>query len=130
MTAWGVGSSVSSSPTIQSYQTADFQAGVKQADSVGISAHSILPFRSLVTVAFFQPDFGVPSLHRKIPFPAAGCGGSMPSGRPGMAVWKLSQAATISGSTRAPRTDRSIRLAHRATVRLRCLAAADLRRLL
>jgi hypothetical protein len=79
----GGGSSVHTRPTIQSYQTADFQAGVKQADSVGILAHFIPPFRSLVIVAVFQPDFDFPSLHRKIPFPAACCGGSMPSGRLG-----------------------------------------------
>jgi hypothetical protein len=130
------GSYLTAHTTIQSCQTTDSQTGVKQAVSVGISGHFIMPFRSLVTAAVFRPNFGVRSLHRKIPFPAAGCGGSMPSGRPEiMAVLgtknaRSSQAAIISGSIRAPRTGRSIRLAHRATVRRRCLAAADLRRLL
>jgi hypothetical protein len=40
MTAWGVGSSVH---TVQSHQTVYFQAGEKQADSVGILAHFIPP---------------------------------------------------------------------------------------
>jgi hypothetical protein len=58
--------------TIQSSKTANFQPDVKQAVSVGISADSILPFRSLVTVPVSRADFGVPSLHLKIPFPAVG----------------------------------------------------------
>jgi hypothetical protein len=72
MTAWGASSLVQIVSTIQSSQTADFQAGVKQADSVGISAHFILPFCSLVTVAVSRAIFGVPSLHPKIPFQGAG----------------------------------------------------------
>jgi hypothetical protein len=69
---------------------------------VGISAHFILTFRSLVTVAVSWPDFGVPSLHRKIPFPAGrAAAGLMPFGRPGMAVWELKTrfeaSATIAG---------------------------------
>jgi hypothetical protein len=38
---------------------------------VGILADFIPPFRSLVTVAVSRADFGAPSLHPKIPFPAA-----------------------------------------------------------
>ena len=64
------GSYLTAHTTIQSYQTAHFQACVKQADSVRISAHFILPFRSLVIVAVSWPDFGVPSLQPKIPFRA------------------------------------------------------------
>ena len=44
----GVGSSVPSSPTIQSDQTPDFQADPKQALSVGIFASIFLFFRSPV----------------------------------------------------------------------------------
>jgi hypothetical protein len=36
MTAWGVGGSIPISPTIQSGQTADFQAALKEALSAGI----------------------------------------------------------------------------------------------
>jgi hypothetical protein len=72
MTGWWVPSSSPTVSTTQSPQTADFQAGVKQAVSVGISAHFSLPFRSLVTVAVSRADFGGPSLHPKIPFPAVG----------------------------------------------------------
>jgi hypothetical protein len=46
-TGWGVGSSVPSSPTIQSYQTAEFQAESKWAVSVGGSAGIVPHFRSL-----------------------------------------------------------------------------------
>jgi hypothetical protein len=74
--------------TIQSYQNADFQADAKQADSVGISAHFILPFRSLVTVAVSRADFGVPSLHAKIPFPAAGL-------RRARAVWQTTNNGSL-----------------------------------
>jgi hypothetical protein len=66
------GSYMTAHTTTQSDQTADFQADVKQAYSVGILGYFVPPLRSLAAVAVFRPDFGVPSLHAKIPFPAAG----------------------------------------------------------
>ena len=72
MTGWGVGSSVPSVSTIQSSQTTDLRAGSKDAVSVGIFAGIIPLVRSLVTLAVSQADFSPPSLHPKIPFPAAG----------------------------------------------------------
>ena len=41
MSAWGACSLIQIVPTTQSWQTADFQAHVKQDYSVGISAHLI-----------------------------------------------------------------------------------------
>ena len=58
--------------TIQSFQTADFRADSKEAVSVGIFAGIVPLCRSLVTLAVSQADFSLPSLHPKIPFPAAG----------------------------------------------------------
>jgi hypothetical protein len=58
--------------TIQFLRTADFQADSKRAVSVGIFAGIVPLFRSLVTLAVSQADFSLPSLHPKIPFPAAG----------------------------------------------------------
>jgi hypothetical protein len=103
---------------------------------VGIFAVIVPLFRSPVTLAVSQADFSLPSLHPKIPFPAAGFQWPIPFGGPGTlgvlggknAV--SSRAVIIAGSIRGPRTAGSIRLAHRATVRLRCLAAAGLRPLL
>ena len=43
-TGWGAASSVQIISTIQSYQTAGFQAGVKQAVSQGISGLNFLDF--------------------------------------------------------------------------------------
>jgi len=71
-TGWGVGSSVPSSPTIQSYQTADFLAEPKQAVSAEIFAGIVLLFQSPVTLAVSQADFSLQSPHPKIPFPAVG----------------------------------------------------------
>jgi hypothetical protein len=124
------------SATIQSYQTADFQAESKQAVSVGIFAGTVLFSRSPVTLAVSQAEFSLPSLHPKIPFPAAGFPTANNVRRPGiLGSWEAKNAISsrdtiIAGSIRAPRTACSIRLAHRATVRLRCLAAAGLRLLL
>jgi hypothetical protein len=51
---------------------------------VGILANSILLFRSLASVVISQANFGVPSLHPKIPFPARdGAAGPVPFGGPG-----------------------------------------------
>ena len=80
MTAWGVGSLVPSVSTIQSFQTADLSAGSKGAVSVGIFVGIIPRFRSLVTLAVSQADFSLPSLHPKIPFPAAGFQRPIPFG--------------------------------------------------
>jgi hypothetical protein len=78
-----------SSPGAPSHQTADFQAESKQAVSVGIFAGVILLFQSPVTPAVFQADFSLPSLHPKIPFPAAGLQRPIPLGNPGIlgAFW-------------------------------------------
>ena len=54
------------------FQTADLRAGSKDAVSVGIFAGIIPLVRSPVTLAVSQADFSLPSLHPKIPFPAAG----------------------------------------------------------
>ena len=70
--------------TIQSSGTADFQANSKPAVSVGIFAGIVPLFRSLVTLAVSQADFGLPSLHPKIPFPAAGVRRPIPFGNPGI----------------------------------------------
>jgi hypothetical protein len=67
--------------TIQSYQTADFQAEKKQAVSVGIFAGIVLFFQSPVTLAVSQADFSLPSPHPKIPFPAVGLEGRNPEAR-------------------------------------------------
>ena len=75
MTEWGAGSLVQTSPTIQSLQTADFQTGLNEALSAGISAGIVPSFRSPVTGAVSRADFGLPSLHPKIPFPAGGFAG-------------------------------------------------------
>jgi hypothetical protein len=80
MTGWGVGSSVPSVSTIQSFQTTDLWAGSKEAVSVGIFAVIIPLFQSLVTLAVSQADFSPPSLHPKIPFPAAGFPRPIPFG--------------------------------------------------
>ena len=68
----GSGSSVPSVSTIKSPRTADFEADSKRAVSVGIFAGIVPLFRSPVTFAVFHTDFSLPSLHPKIPFPAAG----------------------------------------------------------
>jgi hypothetical protein len=59
-TGWGVGSSVHSSPTIQSHQTADFQAKSKQAVYVGIYAGIVLLFQSPVTIWSLSGRFEPP----------------------------------------------------------------------
>jgi hypothetical protein len=61
--------------TIQFYRTADFQAYSKRAVSVGIFAGIVPLVRSLMTLAVSRADFNLPSLHPKIPFPAAGFDG-------------------------------------------------------
>jgi len=57
MTGRGVGSSVPSVSTIQSFQTADLRVGSKEAVSAGIFAGIIPLFRSLVILAVSQADF-------------------------------------------------------------------------
>jgi hypothetical protein len=68
------------SATSKSFKTADFQTDSKRAVSVGIFAGIIPRFRSLVTLAVSQADFSLPSLHPKIPFPAAGFPRPIPFG--------------------------------------------------
>jgi hypothetical protein len=59
-------------PTIQSYRTTNPRADSEQAVSWGIFASIVALVRSPVTPAVSQADFSLPSLHPKIPFPAAG----------------------------------------------------------
>ena len=55
---------------------------------MGIFAGIIPLFRSLVTLAVSQADFSLPSLHPKIPFPAAGFRRPITVRRPGrLGVW-------------------------------------------
>src|ERR1019366_1995417 len=68
----GVTGSIPVAPTIQSHQTADFQAESKQAVSAGIFAGIVRLFRSPVTLPVSQAEFSLPSPHPKIPFPAVG----------------------------------------------------------
>jgi hypothetical protein len=84
MTGWWVASLCPITSTIQSFRTTDFQADSKRAVSVGIFAGIVPLFRSLVTLAVSQADFGLPSLHPKIPFPAAGFRRPIPFGGPGI----------------------------------------------
>jgi hypothetical protein len=70
-------------PTIQSFQTADFQPESKWAVSVGIFAGIVPLFRSPVTLAVSPADFSLLSLHPKIPFPAVGYDGPIPLGSAG-----------------------------------------------
>src|SRR5258708_7271275 len=104
----GVTGSIPVAPTIQSFQTADLRAGSKEAVSVGIFAGIIPLFRSLVTLAVSQADSGLPSLHPKIPFPAAGFRRPIPFGSSGMlGVLEAKKrhfglAVIIAGSIRAP----------------------------
>ena len=72
MTAWGASSLIQIVSTIQSYETANPCADSGSAVSVGIFAGIVPLFRSPVTLAVSQADFSLPSLHPKIPFPAAG----------------------------------------------------------
>jgi hypothetical protein len=67
----GVTGSIPVVPTIQSYETANPCADSGWAASVGIFAGIVPLFRSPVTLAVSQADFSLPSLHPKIPFPAA-----------------------------------------------------------
>ena len=70
--------------TIQSHQTADFQAKSKQAVSAGIFADIVPLFRSPVTLPVSQAEFSLPSPHPKIPFPAVGLRPARPSGNSGI----------------------------------------------
>ena len=77
------GSYLTAHTTIQSPQTAHFRSDQKEAVSVGISA-GIVPLRqSLATLAVSKADFGLPSLHPKILFPAAGLRRPKSLGGPG-----------------------------------------------
>jgi len=58
--------------TIQSFQTTDFRGDSKEAVLAGIIAGSFLLFRLWGHWWSSEPTFGFPSLHPKIPFPAAG----------------------------------------------------------
>ena len=55
-----------------SFQTTDFRGDSKEAVLAGIIAGSFLLFRLWGRWRSFEPIFGFPSLHPKIPFPAAG----------------------------------------------------------
>jgi hypothetical protein len=82
------GSHMTAHTTIQSRQTAVFRAAQKQAVCVGISAGIVPLRRSLVKLVLSRPDFSLPSLHPKIPFPAAGLRRPISLGRPGRSgIW-------------------------------------------
>jgi hypothetical protein len=66
------GSYLTAHTTIQSLQTTDFRGDSKEAVLAGIIAGSFLLFRLWGHWWSFEPIFGFPSLHPKIPFPAAG----------------------------------------------------------
>jgi len=56
-TAWGVGSSVPSISTIQSFQTADFLADSKESFLWAFPPNLVPSFSSLVTLAVSRADF-------------------------------------------------------------------------
>src|SRR5260370_17226264 len=64
--------------TAQSPQTACFQHHAEQGVSAGISDHSFLRFWSLWAFTRLGDNFGCPSPHPKIPFPAASLGCAAP----------------------------------------------------
>ena len=132
MTGWGVGSSVRSTPTILSYETADFQVESQQALSAGISARIFLLFRSPVRLAVSEAGLGLPSLHPKIPFPAVGLRPAKAIGEFGIsgafrAKTDLSSRSFIAGSVRGLRTVGSIPPKHHEVARRQYLVANDLR---
>jgi hypothetical protein len=132
-TGWGVGSSVHSSPTIQSHQTADFQAESKQAVSAGIFAGIVRLFPSPVKLPVSQVEFSLPSPHPKIPFPAVGFRPPRPMGNSGILGFLglkrtfRARSVLIAGSTRGLRTVGSILPEHHEVALLQCRGADDLR---
>jgi hypothetical protein len=101
MTGWWVASLCPTASTIQSIQTAGFQAGLKEAVFGEISAGIVLAFRSLVTVTVSRADFGLPSPHPKIPFPAEELDGRNRLGigepweaKPGLDYWGFNPSAS------------------------------------
>jgi hypothetical protein len=129
-TAWGAASSNHTISTIQSFQTADFHAGSKEAVSVGIFAGIVPLFRSLVTLAVSQADFSLPSLQQKIPFPAAEFGAANDRRLENLAFREAelpfrADSGITEDSARGLRTAGSILREHREVVRLRCRAAND-----
>jgi len=128
---WGVGSSVPSSSTIQSHQTADVQAESKQAVSVGIFASIVLLFRSPVTLAVSQADSSLPSPHPKIPFPAVALTAAKALRELGKleSFWGQNgpfEPALIAGSVRGLRTAGSILPEHHEVARRQYRGANDL----
>ena len=129
-TGWGVGSSVPSSPTIQSRQTAVFRVGRKQAVSVGIFASIVLLFWSPLTLAVSQADFSLPSPHPKIPFPAVGFTSAKAArelGNLGPNGPFVPRSVLIAGSIRGLRTAGSILPEHHEVARRQYRVANDLR---
>src|ERR1700737_4143762 len=119
------GSYLTAHTTIQSFQTADFRADSKEAVSVGIFAGIVPLFRSLVTLAVSQADFGLPSLQQKIPFPAAEFGAANDRRRLENLAFREAElpfraaSGITEGSVRGLRTADSILRGHREVVRLR-----------
>ena len=68
----GVTGSIPVVPTTQSFETTNPRPASGWPVSAGIFADIFPPFRSPVTLAVSQADLSLPSLHPKIPFPAAG----------------------------------------------------------
>jgi hypothetical protein len=119
-------------PTIQSYQTADFQAESKWAVSAGIFAGIFLLFRSPATFAVSQADLSHRSLHPKIPFRAGGVAATWALQEPGIlgVLWPKrtfrTRSVLIAGSIRGLRTVGSILPEHHEVARLQCREANDL----
>src|SRR6267378_7846359 len=89
-----VAGSIPMTSTIQSYETADPGADSRLAVSVGIFAGIVPLFRSPVALAISQADFSLPSLHPKIPFPAAGFSTARSRRLPG--IWGVGAKGDVS----------------------------------
>jgi hypothetical protein len=129
------GSYLTAHTTIQSYETANPGAGSRWAVSVGIFAGIVPLFRSPVTLAVSQADFLASRLCiQKFRSPRQGFNGRRRSaagdfgrlGRPKARHFEL-WSVFIPDLVQGPRTAGPIRLAHRATVRLRYRVANGLR---
>ena len=72
MTEWGIASLVQIISTTQSRQTSESVVDWKWSVSAGIFAALISAFSLCGHLRSFESNFGLRSLHPKIPFPAAG----------------------------------------------------------
>jgi hypothetical protein len=130
----GVTGSIPVAPTIQSYETADFQVESKQAISVGIFAGIFLSFRSPVITCGLSGRFGPPVSASQNSVPRGPAATANTVGQPGNIVSLLGQngpfgarALLIAGSIRGLQTAGSILQEHHEVARLQCRVANDLR---